>query len=225
MLYMCGAEQHVTGTNRGYLVRYPVTAGAGRDEIEFVSLMRNLWAIRGSSREPYFQISVKKHLGRSPRRPREGKRGCNRHWRRRVIHREFPPAASRVRYRYARRLFPLLIAPTCLAEAATCQYAPYLRGNHLPEIHLADCQVSALAKAGVEISTPSRRSNRASQTSPVAFTPKPCFKPALPCRARRHRARLCPLPSWKVDQTRSGAETSHRGFTHAAIRNRAHCAE
>jgi small subunit ribosomal protein S6 len=45
----------------------------------------------------------------------------------------------------------------------------------------------------------------------VAIPAEPCFKPALPCRGDGIRARLCPLPSWKVDQTRSGAETSHRG--------------
>ncbi len=62
--------------------------------------------------------------------------------------------------------------------------------------------------------------------SSVAPRPDPCFKPRLPCRGRRHRARLCPISIVETGSV-SGprAETSHRGFIHAALRNRAHRTE
>jgi len=72
---MRGTEEQVAGTDSGHLILYPVTAGASGNEIEFVAEMRNLWAIRGPSGEPYFKISVDEHLGRTARRSRECKRG------------------------------------------------------------------------------------------------------------------------------------------------------
>jgi hypothetical protein len=61
-----GAEQKVAGANCGHLVRYPVTAGAGGEEIQFVAEVWNLRAILGSGGEPYFQVSVNEHLSRAP---------------------------------------------------------------------------------------------------------------------------------------------------------------
>lgn len=92
MRYMGGAEEKVAGANRGHLIIYPVTAGASADEIQFVAEGRNLWAIRGSSGEPYSQIAVNEHLSRAPGHARECKRGSKRCWRRRVIHHGFLPA-------------------------------------------------------------------------------------------------------------------------------------
>ena len=88
MRNMRGAEEDVTPANCGHLLLNPVTAGAGGDEIKLVAVMRNLWAIRGSSSEPYFEISVDENLRRSPRRPRQGE-GCGKqYWRRCAIHQD-----------------------------------------------------------------------------------------------------------------------------------------
>jgi hypothetical protein len=92
MRYVGGAEQKVAGANLGYFILYPVTAGAGGDEIQFVAEVRNLWAIPGSSGEPYFQVSVNEYLSRAPGGARECKRGGKGCWRWCEVHRGFLPA-------------------------------------------------------------------------------------------------------------------------------------
>jgi hypothetical protein len=58
MRYVCTAEEKAAGANCRHLILCPM-AGASGDEIEFVAMMRDLCAIRGSSGGPYFQFSVK----------------------------------------------------------------------------------------------------------------------------------------------------------------------
>jgi hypothetical protein len=118
MRYMCGAEEDVSGANCGHPILYPVTAGAGGHEIEFVALMGNLRAVRRSSGEPYFQISVNESLSRSPRRPREGKCGGKRHWQWRMIHLGFFWRRPE-RLPITSQLLLVLIALTHFPEPAT----------------------------------------------------------------------------------------------------------
>ena len=70
MRHMGGAKEHIPWANRGRLVLDPVPTGAGGDEIEFVALVRNLRAVCGSRSEPYLEVTVNEHLGRSPFKPR-----------------------------------------------------------------------------------------------------------------------------------------------------------
>jgi len=72
---MCRSEEKVAGADLARPVFHPVTAGSRGDDVEFISLMRNLRSIRGSSGEPDFEVTVDEHLDRSPRCPRESEGG------------------------------------------------------------------------------------------------------------------------------------------------------
>ena len=63
MDYMRGAEEQVARTNIGHLVLNAVAAIAGRNEIEFIALMRNLRAVCWASGKSHLQIAVDKNLG------------------------------------------------------------------------------------------------------------------------------------------------------------------
>jgi hypothetical protein len=125
-----GAEPQVAGANLGHVILYPVTAGAGGDEIQFVAEVRNLWAIPGSSGEPYFQVSVNEHLSRAAWRARECKRGGKGRWRWREVHRGLLSAiglslGNRVACSLiVSRRSPLWKLPPILATAAHNSYRP-----------------------------------------------------------------------------------------------------
>ena len=65
----CG-EQKVAGSDRRHPVLHAVVAGSGGDDIELVTLVRNLRPVRGPRRKPDLQIAIDERFGRTARFPR-----------------------------------------------------------------------------------------------------------------------------------------------------------
>jgi uncharacterized protein (UPF0332 family) len=89
-----GAEQEIAGADIAHPVLDSATAGPRGDEIELVAQVRHLRAIRRAGGEPHLQLAIDKHLGRLPRRPRQGQCCSKRRWGRCLIHRDSLPVAG-----------------------------------------------------------------------------------------------------------------------------------